>query len=62
MKIDPKLFDYLGRLEQNNNRVWFKSNKAEFDIFNADIKHYFQSVFELGKSIFLLFVTHPVSI
>ena len=52
MKIDPKLFDYLNRLEQNNNRVWFKSNKAEFDHFNVNLKHYFQRVFELQKSHF----------
>ena len=27
----PRLYDFLRRLRKNNNREWFKANKAEFD-------------------------------
>ena len=26
MNLDPKLFEFLKKLEKNNNRVWFKKN------------------------------------
>ena len=37
MKLDPKLFEFLKKLENNNNRVWFKKNKDQFDGFNQNI-------------------------
>ena len=31
----PRLYDFLGRLRDNNNREWFKANKAEYDELRA---------------------------
>ena len=31
MKINPETFDFLKKLEANNNREWFQANKAEHD-------------------------------
>ena len=52
MNLDPKLFEFLKKLEKNNNRVWFKKNKDQFDGFNQNIKQYFQSVYENHKGYF----------
>ena len=52
MNLDPKLFEFLKKLENNNNRVWFKKNKDQFDGFNQNIKQYFQSIFDSHKGDF----------
>ena len=52
MNLDPKLFEFLKKLEKNNNRDWFKKNKAEFDNLNKGVKAYFQSIFEHHKNDF----------
>jgi uncharacterized protein (TIGR02453 family) len=52
MNLDPKLYDFLNRLEKNNNRDWFKKNKSEFDGLNKQVKVYFQEVFENNKNEF----------
>ena len=31
----PRLYDFLGRLRDNNNREWFKANKTEYDELRA---------------------------
>ena len=31
MNYIPQLYDFLRRLDANNNRDWFKANKAEYD-------------------------------
>ena len=52
MNLDPKLFDFLNRLEKNNNRIWFKKNKSEFDLHNKSVKEYFQRIFESEGNYF----------
>ena len=52
MNLDPKLFEFLKNLENNNNRVWFKNNKDQFDGFNQNVKQYFNSVFKNHKTDF----------
>lgn len=52
MNLEPKLYDFLDRLEKNNNRDWFKKNKSEFDGLNKQVKEYFQEVFETHKNEF----------
>ena len=52
MNLDPQLFDFLNRLEKNNNRIWFKKNKSEFDLHNKSVKEYFQRIFESEGNYF----------
>ncbi|TYB76265.1 DUF2461 domain-containing protein [Bizionia myxarmorum] len=48
--IDTKAFQFLKKLEKNNNRDWFAENKMEFKAIEADIKKAFKSVFEALKA------------
>ncbi len=36
--IDPKIFEFLKELEQNNNREWFTENKAKYQQVNEAFK------------------------
>jgi uncharacterized protein (TIGR02453 family) len=49
MKLDLNLFTFLSDLSNNNNRVWFKERKPDFDLLNKQVKTYFQSVFDHHK-------------
>lgn len=50
-----KLFDFLGRLSENNNREWFNENKAEFNELKLEFETYIQSlipkIHEIDSSI-----------
>ena len=52
MKLDSSLFTFLDELKNNNNRVWFKERKPDFDSHNKQVKAYFQSVFDHYQSKF----------
>ena len=52
MKLDPEIFNFLKKLKLNNNRPWFKDNKAIFDIQNSNIKEYFGVFFNDNKESF----------
>ncbi|MGY0392464.1 DUF2461 domain-containing protein [Bizionia sp. KMM 8389] len=47
--INPEVFDFLKRLEKNNNREWFAENKPEFKTLETAIKTSFNTVFDLLK-------------
>jgi len=32
MSYIPQLYDFLSRLQANNNREWFRANKTEYDM------------------------------
>ena len=40
------IFDFLARLQNNNNRDWFAANKAEFDAISIANRLFFQDVFD----------------
>lgn len=44
--ITKKTFDFLRKLEKNNNREWFEANKKEFKAHEADVKQFFAAVME----------------
>ena len=46
MKLDSSLFNFLDELKNNNNRIWFKERKPDFDRCNKQVKLYFQSIFD----------------
>ena len=52
MKLDSSLFKFLDELKNNNNRVWFKERKPDFDLHNKQVKAYFQSIFDHHQSKF----------
>ena len=45
--IPRETFDFLKRLENNNNREWFNENKKEFKEIEAEIKQVYNQLFEL---------------
>ncbi len=48
--IEKNVFEYLKKLEKNNNRDWFNEHKKEFKSIEADIKSVYSSLFELLKT------------
>ena len=44
--IPKELFTFFKKLEKNNNREWFAENKAEFKNLEAEVKGFYNSVFE----------------
>ncbi len=45
--IPRETFDFLKRLEKNNNREWFNENKKEFKEIETEIKQVYKQLFEL---------------
>ena len=45
--IPKSAFDFLSKLEKNNNREWFTEHKPEFKEEEQKIKEFYQSLFEL---------------
>ncbi|MCX7549549.1 DUF2461 domain-containing protein [Xanthomarina sp. F2636L] len=48
--ISKDIFEFLLKLEKNNNRDWFNENKKEFNKVEKQAKFYFNSVFESLKT------------
>lgn len=50
-----KLFNYLKRLSENNNREWFNENKAEFNELKVEFENYIQflipKIYEIDPSV-----------
>jgi len=44
--IPRETFDFLKRLEKNNNRDWFNDNKPEFKAIEAEVKQVYNQRFE----------------
>lgn len=44
--ITSKTFDFLKKLEKNNNREWFEKHKPEFKGHEADVKKFITTVME----------------
>ena len=44
--IKKETFDFLKRLEKNNNREWFTENKAEFKLHETSIKSFYSDTME----------------
>ncbi|WP_339916606.1 DUF2461 domain-containing protein [Yeosuana marina] len=48
--IEKNVFEYLKKLEKNNNRDWFNDHKKEFKLIEANVKHVYSQLFELLKT------------
>lgn len=48
--ISKDTFDFLNRLEQNNNRDWFNDHKKEFKTIEANTKKVYNELFEALKT------------
>ncbi|MFH6769302.1 DUF2461 domain-containing protein [Gaetbulibacter aquiaggeris] len=48
--ISPSVFDFLKKLEKNNNREWFNAHKKEFKSIETDIKKIYNVVFDNLKT------------
>ncbi len=48
--ISKDTFDFLNRLEQNNNRDWFNDHKKEFKTIEANTKKVYNELFEALKN------------
>ncbi len=46
LSINSNAFEFLKKLEKNNNREWFNDNKKEFKSIEADVKKVYNAVFE----------------
>lgn len=45
--IPRETFNFLKRLEKNNNREWFNENKKEFKEIEAEVKQVYNQLFEI---------------
>ncbi len=45
-RINKETFGFLKKLEKNNNREWFTTNKEEFKAHEVEIKSFYTSVME----------------
>jgi len=43
--IDPKVFEFLKKLEKNNNREWFEKHKPQFKALEKKFKQFSESLF-----------------
>jgi uncharacterized protein (TIGR02453 family) len=50
ISVNNKVFEFLKKLEKNNNRDWFNEHKKEFKSIEADIKKMYNAVFENLKT------------
>lgn len=44
--VSKNVFNFLKKLEKNNNRDWFNDNKAEFKALESEVKLFFNTVNE----------------
>ena len=42
--LNPNIFSFFRKLEANNNRDWFHSNKAEFKSLEGEVKQFMQII------------------
>ncbi|MFC5195116.1 DUF2461 domain-containing protein [Bizionia hallyeonensis] len=49
LPIDKRVFPFLKKLEENNNREWFTENKTEFKSIESTVKKSVKSLFEAMK-------------
>ncbi|WP_452224482.1 DUF2461 domain-containing protein [Lacinutrix chionoecetis] len=42
--ISKKVFDFLKKLEKNNNREWFNENKSEFKTLEKEVKSFYNAI------------------
>ena len=45
IKIDTQIFDFLKKLEKNNNREWFEKHKPQFKALEQGFKQFSESLF-----------------
>jgi len=50
LSLNSNVFEFLKKLEKNNNRDWFNDNKKEFKSVEAGIKNVYNMVFENLKT------------
>ncbi|MCF6294440.1 MAG: DUF2461 domain-containing protein [Flavobacteriaceae bacterium] len=48
--IPKSAFEFLKKLEKNNNRDWFNDHKKEFKVIEAEVKGVYSTIFENIKS------------
>lgn len=48
--VSKATFNFLKKLEKNNNRDWFNENKKEFKNIESEIKTFYNAVFETLKT------------
>ena len=48
--VSKATFNFLKKLEKNNNRDWFNENKKEFKSIESEIKTFYNAVFEALKT------------
>ncbi|MBT8311076.1 MAG: DUF2461 domain-containing protein [Flavobacteriaceae bacterium] len=46
MAIKKSVFDFFKKLEKNNNRDWFNTNKKEFKTIEAEVKQNYHDILE----------------
>ena len=44
--ISKNVFDFLKKLEKNNDRDWFNDHKKEFKTVEAEVKSFYNAIFE----------------
>jgi uncharacterized protein (TIGR02453 family) len=44
LSLNTELFSFFSKLKQNNNRVWFQANKAEFKILEGEVKLFMKEI------------------
>lgn len=44
--MNPAIFHFLQQLAQNNNRDWFATHKAQFDVVNSQMREFFSEIYE----------------
>jgi len=44
MTISPSLFKFLKDLKKNNNREWFNTNKARYEVHQSFMKNFVASL------------------
>lgn len=42
--VSKDVFNFLKKLEKNNNRDWFNSNKLEFKTLESEVKMFYSKV------------------
>jgi uncharacterized protein (TIGR02453 family) len=43
--INPKIFEFLKKLDENNNREWFEKHKPQFKALEQEFKQFSESLF-----------------
>ncbi len=48
--VKKEVFEFLERLEKNNNREWFNEHKKEFKLIESDVRKVYNAIFENLKT------------